>query len=274
MSLAHEPEDSSDELARESAYEPWLFQTMLDELSINELGIGFVYSVMENLAKRYSLRDVIVNLSHESFGAQMFRLGGQAVSGELAARIGVEPGVYCEPDIVAPEELTAIRTACQLALSLHLARFSAAHDPLTNIANRRAFDSALDAAAARSSRYGWSFTLLVIDLDGFKSINDTLGHAIGDDLLRQFGVAMRRSVRSGDVAARIGGDEFGVILSNADGFEATGFVDRLRVNLKAASELLEFSVGTATSPRDSTDPTELFRVADSRLYEKKGLTHS
>jgi diguanylate cyclase (GGDEF)-like protein len=113
----------------------------------------------------------------------------------------------------------------------------------------------------------------VIDLNGFKSINDTLGHAIGDDLLRQFGVAMRRSVRSGDVAARIGGDEFAVILSNADGFEATGFVDRLRCNLKAASELLEFSVGTATSPRDSTDPTELFRVADARLYEKKGMTH-
>jgi diguanylate cyclase (GGDEF)-like protein len=174
---------------------------------------------------------------------------------------------------VPGEELAAVRTACQLAISLHLARFSAAHDPLTNIANRRTFDSSLEAAAARSSRYGWAFTLLVIDLNGFKNINDTLGHAIGDDLLRQFGVAMRRSVRSGDVAARIGGDEFAVILSNADGFEATGFVDRLRCNLKAASELLEFSVGTAVSPRDSTDPIELFRVADARLYEKKGLAH-
>jgi diguanylate cyclase (GGDEF)-like protein len=273
MSLANEEVDHGGDIANGSGYEPWLFQSMLDELSINELGIGFVYSVMETLAKRYSLRDVIVNLSHESFGEQMFRLGGQAVSAEMAANIGTSPGVYCDPDVVPPEELGAVRTACQLALSLHLARFSAAHDPLTNIANRRTFDSALEAAAARSARYGWAFTLLVIDLNGFKNINDTLGHAIGDDLLRQFGVAMRRSVRSGDVAARIGGDEFAVILSNADGFEATGFVDRLRCNLKAASELLEFSVGTSTSPRDSTDPTELFRVADARLYEKKGLTH-
>ncbi len=272
--VALESDDTSRANLPGNHYEPWLFQSMLDELSVNELGIGFVYSVMEALARRYELRDVIVNLSHESFGAQMFRLEGQAISAELAARIGTEPGVYCDPDIVPPEELGAVRTACQLALSLHLARFSAAHDPLTNIANRRTFDTSLDAAAARSSRYGWAFTLLVIDLNGFKNVNDTLGHAIGDDLLRQFGVAMRRSVRSGDVVARIGGDEFAVILSNADGFEATGFVDRLRVNLKSASELLEFSVGTATSPRDSTDPTELFRVADARLYEKKGLKHS
>jgi len=270
--VALESDDTSRANLRENHYEPWLFQTMLDELSANELGIGFVYSVMEALARRYELRDVIVNLSHESFGAQMFRLDGQAIRAELAARIGTEPGVYCDPDIVPPEELDAVRTACQLALSLHLARFSAAHDPLTNIANRRTFDTSLDAAAARSSRYGWAFTLLVLDLNGFKTVNDTLGHSVGDDLLRQFGVAMRRSVRSGDVVARIGGDEFAVILSNADGFEATGFVDRLRVNLKSASDLLEFSVGTATSPHDSTDPTELFRVADARLYEKKGLT--
>ena len=266
-------EASEDAGISEQHYEPWLFQRMLDELSVSELGIGFVYSILDLLAERYALNDAVVNLAHESFGAQMFRLGGKAVSADLAARLGTAPGVYCDPDVVPPEELGAVRTACQLALSLHLARFSAAHDPLTNIANRRTFDSSLEAAAARSSRYGWAFTLLVIDLNGFKNINDTLGHAIGDDLLRQFGVAMRRSVRSGDVAARIGGDEFAVILSNADGFEATGFVDRLRCNLKAASELLEFSVGTSTSPRDSTDPTELFRVADARLYEKKGLTH-
>jgi diguanylate cyclase (GGDEF)-like protein len=267
------PDDSLVGPVPDNHYEPWLFQSMLDELSVNELGIGFVYSVIDALAKRYHLTDVVVNLTHESFGAQMFRLGGRAISPELAARFGTAPGVFCEPDVVPAVERGAVRTACQLALSLHLARFSASHDPLTNIANRRAFDSSLDAAAARSARYGWSFTLLLIDLNEFKAINDTLGHAIGDDLLRQFGVAMRRSVRSGDVAARIGGDEFAVILSNADGFEASGFLDRLRVNLKSASEVIEFSVGSATSPRDSTDPLELFRIADARLYEKKGMLH-
>ena len=254
-------------------YEPWLFQTMLDELSVSELGIGFIYSVLELLVKRYALSDAVVILSHESFGPQMFRAGGQAISAEFAASIGTAPGVYCEPDVVPNVERDAVRTACQLAISLHLARFSAAHDPLTNIANRRTFDSALQAACVRSSRYGWAFTLVLADLNGFKAINDSLGHAIGDDLLRQFGLAMRRSVRSGDVAARIGGDEFAVILSNADGHDSSGFTDRLRSHLGSARELVGFTIGTASSPRDSTDPAELFRIADARLYERKGASH-
>ncbi len=266
-------EASEDAGISEQHYEPWLFQRMLDELSVSELGIGFVYSILDLLAERYALNDAVVNLAHESFGAQMFRLGGKAVSADLAARLGTAPGVYCDPDVVPAVERDAVRTACQLALSLHLARFSAAHDPLTNIANRRTFDHALEAAAARSARYGWAFTLLIADLNGFKAVNDTLGHAVGDDLLRQFGLAMRRSVRSGDVAARIGGDEFAVILSNADGHEAVGFTDRLRCHLGPASDTISFTVGTSTSPRDSTDPSELFRIADARLYEKKGLNH-
>lgn len=265
-------EGASDDAERMSQpYEPWLFQTMLDELSVSELGIGFIYSVLDLLVERYALRDAVVVLAHESFGAQLFRAGGGAISIDTAARLGTIPGVYCEPDIVPLVERDAMRTACQLALSMHLARFSAAHDPLTNIANRRTFDSALQAATVRSARYGWAFTLVLADLDGFKIVNDTLGHAFGDDLLRQFGLAMRRSVRSGDLAARIGGDEFAVILSNADGHDSSGFTDRLRSHLGSALDHVGFTIGTASSPRDSTDPAELFRIADARLYEKKGL---
>ena len=159
---SNEPESAS------QPYEPWLFQTMLDELSVSELGIGFIYSVLDLLVERYALSDAVVILVHESFGAQMFRAGGGGISVEMASRLGTAPGVYCEPDIVPLVERDAMRTACQLALSLHLARFSAAHDPLTNIANRRTFDSALQAATVRSARYGWAFTLVLIDLNGFE----------------------------------------------------------------------------------------------------------
>jgi diguanylate cyclase (GGDEF)-like protein len=259
--------------AEQLQYEPWLFQTMLDELSISELGIGFIYSVLEVLVKRYALNDAVVILNHESFGSQMFRAGGQAISVDLASRLGTTPGVYCDPDVVPTAEKDAVRTACQLSLSLHLARFSAAHDALTNIANRRTFDSALAQSCVRSSRYGWAFTLVLADLNGFKQVNDSLGHAIGDDLLRQFGLALRRSIRSGDVAARIGGDEFAVILANAESHESSGFTDRLRSHLGSARELVGFTIGVAASPRDSTDPAELFRIADARLYEKKGTNH-
>ena len=258
----------------EASYEPWLFQTMLAELADGELGIGFIYSILDRLAIRHGLRDVIVMLSHESFGTQSFRLGGRAVSSAMAARLGDAAGVHCEPDVVPAYEADAVRTACQLALSLHLARFSAGHDPLTNIANRRSFDTALRVAAARSSRYGWSFTLVILDINDFKAVNDRAGHAFGDYVLRQFGFALRRSVRNGDTAARLGGDEFAVILSNAEGVEVSGFVDRLRLQLKAMDDLVEFTTGAASSPRDSTDPEELFRIADGRLYEKKGVGHS
>jgi len=254
----------------ERAYEPWLFQTMLSELTEKELGVGFIYSVLDLFAQRHHLTDAVVVLVHESFGTQMFRLGGLTVTPEMAARVGMEPGVFCEPDTVPAVECDAVRTACQLSLSLHLARFSAAHDPLTNIANRRSFDEALEVAAARSARYGWAFTLVLVDLNNFKAVNDRSGHEFGDNMLRQFGFALRQAVRQGDVAARVGGDEFAVILSNAEGHESSGFTERLRGHLTAVGNMVEFTIGTATSPRDSTDPAELLRMADGRLYEKKG----
>jgi diguanylate cyclase (GGDEF)-like protein len=272
LSSIHVVADGDDFTSR--AYEPWLFETMLKELTEKELGVGFIYSVLDLFAERHGLTDAVVVLVHDSFGTQMFRLGGQPITPEIAAKLGSEPGVYCEPDMVPAVECDAIRTACQLSLSLHLARFSAAHDPLTNIANRRSFDEALDVAAARSSRYGWAFTLVLVDLNNFKAVNDRSGHEFGDNLLRQFGFALRQAVRQGDVAARVGGDEFAVILANAEGHESSGFTERLRGHLTSVGNMVEFTIGTSTSPRDSTDPAELLRLADGRLYEKKGSRSS
>ena len=255
----------------ERDYEPWLFQTMIAELETNELGVGFIYTLLERVAQRHGLSDVVVVLTHESIGTQSFRLGQQSVTTTLVPDLGGDPGLYCEPDVVPAFERDAVRTACQLALSLHVARFSSEHDPLTNVGNRRSFDAALQTAAARSARYGWAFSLVIIDLNDFKSVNDRAGHTFGDYVLRQFGFALRHAVRHGDVAARLGGDEFAVILSNAEGAEAVGFVDRLRTHLKTTGDLVEFTIGTATSPRDSTDPAELVRIADARLYERKGI---
>jgi diguanylate cyclase (GGDEF)-like protein len=250
----------------EHVYEPWLFLRMLDELATTELGIGFVYSVLDMLAERYELLDATIVLQDEALGTQAFGLGRRQVDPESTPG----PGVYTEPDVVPEVVRDAVRSVCQLSLSLHLARYSAAHDALTNISNRRTFDAALQTSAVQSARYGWAFTLILADLNELKSINDQSGHAAGDDVLRLFGFALRRSVRSGDTAARIGGDEFAVILANADGSEVESFLDRLRATLAASGIVIHFSVGTATAPRESTDPAELYRIADARLYEKKG----
>lgn len=252
--------------------ESWLFKSIIDELSRDELGISFIYRVLDKLAQKYALDDVVVTVLQESCGTQAFRLGGRGVDAALLSAIGTQPGVYSDPAIVPEAEREAVRMACQLALSTHLARFRADHDWLTCISNRRSFDAALKVAAARSARYGWAFTLVLADLNDFKRINDRAGHVVGDEVLRQFGLALRRSVRSGDTAARIGGDEFAVILNNAEGSEASGFIDRVRAQLKASEERVEFTTGSAVSPRDSTDPKELLRIADARLYEKRGIS--
>lgn len=263
----------TDEESPEGEGEPWLFRAMIDELGTNELGIGFIYSVLDHLAERYQLTDAMVVLEHESLTTQEFRLRGTVIDSDRTRRLARAPGVYCEPDVVPPLERDAVRTACQLALSLHLARFAASHDALTTISNRRTFDTALANSTVRSSRYGWAFTLVLIDLKDFKAVNDRMGHAMGDRVLRNFGFALRMSVREGDLVARIGGDEFAVILNNAEGHEAMGFVERLRDNIAAAGEAIEFTTGTATSPRDSTDSAELTRIADARLYAKRGIIH-
>ena len=252
------------------ASEPWLFETLLGEINGDGLGIRYIYAVLDRLAEQYGLDDVVLILRHESFGTQAFRRGGRPVSPATLAASSTGSGLVCSPDLVPEQECDAVRTACQLVLMLHLARFGSGHDPLTTVDNRRAFDTALQVSTTRSSRYGWAFTLVLIDLNDFKLVNDRRGHVYGDYVLRQFGFALRRAVRSGDTVARLGGDEFAVILANADGTEAAGFVERLRTQVKDLGDPVEFTVGLATSPRDSMDPDELVRVADRRLYERKG----
>jgi diguanylate cyclase (GGDEF)-like protein len=100
-------------------------------------------------------------------------------------------------------------------------------DPLTGLGNRRAFDEALDAELARARRAKTPLSLLVADLDGFKEINDRYGHVLGDDCLRQSAVALRTAVRSPDLCFRWGGDEFAVLLTDADATVARALANRL-----------------------------------------------
>jgi len=249
-------------------YEPWLLLTMLDQLSSNQIGIGLIYSMLDMLAHRYRLSDAVVALRDESLGTQAFRLGQKSVDSALLAELATAPSVLCEPDHVPDLVRNVIGNVCQLSLTLHLARHAADRDPLTNVANRPHFEAALSSAAAQSSRYGWPFALVLVDLKAVKGTNDGGERVVSDDLLRHFGRAVRRTIRGGDVAARIGVSCFAVILWNAGGIEVLAFTERLRSLLPSAGDL-EFTFGTATSPNDSTDIEELCRIADARLYQKK-----
>ena len=140
-------------------------------------------------------------------------------------------------------------------------RFEALTDPLTGLANRRALDRDLRRELARSARYGRCFSLVLIDLDGLKAINDCHGHTAGDLVLQRLATALADSLRAGDGAYRIGGDEFALVLPETAADQVDGLLARL-VQAGAPS----VSWGTATCPADGGSMSALFEEADRRLY--------
>jgi len=144
-------------------------------------------------------------------------------------------------------------------------RFLADHDPLTRLLNRRAFVVRLESEVARATRYERGFSLVLCDLDGFKHVNDTLGHSGGDDALQVFARAIGQALRKGDDGFRIGGDEFALLLAEATEDDARQVIDRVRDRLAE----IQASFGVASCPADARDAQSLFRLADEALYHAK-----
>ncbi len=148
------------------------------------------------------------------------------------------------------------------------------HDFLTGLSNRRRFEQELAREVRRASRYGSGGALLLIDLDHFKCVNDSLGHKAGDDLLKEVATALKRRMRQTDVLARVGGDEFAVLLPQTAAEEArvvaAGIVDGLRRQVEVAGERaihVTASVGVALF--DGLGPEELLTRADLAMYDAK-----
>ncbi|WP_127505834.1 GGDEF domain-containing protein [Actinoplanes solisilvae] len=140
-------------------------------------------------------------------------------------------------------------------------------DPLTGVANRRAFDAELVRSVARARRGGESLAMLTVDIDHFKQINDTWGHAVGDQALQAIAAALRGVARRDeDVVARLGGDEFAVLL-RTDALGAQRAADEVRAALPGGSPGL--SIGIALFPEHASTPAELTGASDAALYEAK-----
>jgi diguanylate cyclase (GGDEF)-like protein len=151
----------------------------------------------------------------------------------------------------------------------------AIHDSLTGLPNRAHLRLALDSELGRSKRDDRPFGLLVIDLNHFKEINDTLGHHVGDQLLIQFAERLAQAVRKSDLVARLGGDEFAVIVPNADESEARAVADRIRASLAEPIALegmlieVEAAIGIALQPDHGRHADDLLRLADVAMYVAK-----
>jgi diguanylate cyclase (GGDEF)-like protein len=142
----------------------------------------------------------------------------------------------------------------------------ARRDPLTGLLNHRAFHTAVAEEVARARRYRGSVALVLFDLDRFKELNDTLGHQEGDRLLRAFAAALTRTLRENDRAGRLGGDEFGALLVQADTRAVHALQDRLERALPAG---LATSAGAAFVSEIAGSAAQLFELADTRLYADK-----
>jgi len=144
-------------------------------------------------------------------------------------------------------------------------------DPLTGLDNRGAFHEVFEQELARASRSGEEVTLMMIDIDHFKQINDVHGHQIGDEALRHFAEIVGEGVRSFDKLARYGGEEFALIAPTCNAEQALVAAERLRAIIEesAGPVPMTASIGVATYPVHGREPDELIRVADEALYAAK-----
>jgi diguanylate cyclase (GGDEF)-like protein len=156
------------------------------------------------------------------------------------------------------------------------ARALAFQDPLTGLPNRRQFDQAVRAALAQPPRAGGAHAVLLLDLNGFKKINDLHGHPVGDEALIQVASRLRSAVREGDLVARLGGDEFAVLAHHVSGPEAASgaalrIIDSLAAPVEAGgtTHRMGCGVGIALTPQDGTEIEALLRKADVALYRAK-----
>ncbi len=198
---------------------------------------------------------------------------------EIAAALGRDPGIQ----VSAVDYLSNIETLLQNPKVVELSQFertmlSASTDPLTGLYNRRYFSRALRREIARCRRHRLHFSLLLMDLDHFKQLNDEHGHLLGDEVLKKVSECFREMIRDVDVACRYGGEEFAVLLPETERLGAFVVADRLRERIACdfARERtggkhapVTISGGIAVFPTDGREISLLFERADEGLYEAK-----
>lgn len=204
---------------------------------------------------------------------------GDELRGVLNIADPVDADGFAETDVVTLELLARHIGTCLVQQEQdEVLRRQAETDPLTWLFNRRHFDRRLEAEANRAKRSQHLLALLIVDVDRFKQINDRFGHRAGDHVLKSVAAAITQAVRLYDVPTRYGGDEFAVLLPEAD-TEAASVVARriierttampLPAAMADAGSTISLSIGVATYPRPSADPSTLVEAADAAMYRAK-----
>jgi diguanylate cyclase (GGDEF)-like protein len=251
----------------------WISAELARDLVTGESGLVTIREWLRRRRETWDVRDIVVVAEGEQLGRQVFRAEDGPLGTGWAAHVArhAPVGVYTDPAVPLQdsERITAARL-CYLALQLDVISHRSSTDPLTGLHNRGAFEAALRRAVENAARYGWSTTLVILDLDEFKPVNDRFGHLVGDQVLRAVATELSRVLRSGDIAARIGGDEFALLLAAIVDDELRLLMSRLADAVTRSSpHPITFSWGSAATPDRTTDPTDLFQAADAALYAAK-----
>jgi diguanylate cyclase (GGDEF)-like protein len=215
--------------------------------------------------------------------SRTFHLETPRESGIIGLGIFTRARLRTLDELVIDSTLTAIVNIISSvkALSAYtqdVERF-ATRDPLTNLYNQISFWDLLEYESNRSKRQEYKFSLLVIDLDNFKTINDTYGHEVGDSFLKDFSDILKRAIRSGDIAARYAGDQFATILPVCDEGQAYIVAKRIIDNCRNRSYCLEngasikgtVSIGVAVFPDHAKEAKDLFLLADNMVTQAKSF---
>lgn len=269
------PEGTSYEITRVLRVEDGLlelqeshFDAMLIDLSVHE-GYGLDSLMRASAATRHIPIVVLTYQGDEATALKAARAGAQdyLTKGEVT------------PDLLSRTLLHAIerhRILQDLTEARHQQRFLATHDALTELPNRYWFLEQLELQMNTADRRGQQLAVMFFDLDGFKSVNDNLGHAVGDELLTDVASRLRKCVRKGDLIARIGGDEFLTAVQDVASEEAPILVaDTIRREIEKPYHIdgnecwISASVGIAIFPQHGANPDQLIQSADTAMYEVK-----
>jgi two-component system cell cycle response regulator len=169
--------------------------------------------------------------------------------------------------------LARTRTLLEFKAYLDVCEEAAFTDHLTGLANRRRFERQLEREVGRTERFAHPFSLLMVDIDNFKNLNDSFGHDAGDDAIRRISKVLREGTRGIDLAARIGGEEFAVLLVETDQQGGLEVAERLRLAIRGlgipSGGQVTASFGVAECPTDAQTAADILKAADVALYEAK-----
>ncbi len=211
----------------------------------------------------------------ESFISFPLAIGGRKI-GVLNLTDKVDGGIYDDFDLqllisIAPQIAVAIDRATLKSRAGEFEQLSVT-DALTGLLNRRYLEKRLDEELKRSNRHGYPMSFMMIDVDNFKSYNDTYTHPEGDKALKLVGQTLKDTLRGADVAARYGGEEFSILLPQTNMEEANTIAERIRENIENTefpNRKVTVSIGIASASMDLNTPDDLILAADKALFQAK-----